>query len=227
MNNVPDNLSILNHLEQDYSFDSLNSSILNSIDAFVFIFDVEHVKPIWLNDFFYKKLKYTKEDFKNLTSEKFISLFHPDSLQQFTQRLTSIKDNNSEPIRSIYRMKTKNGRWMYMLICSRVFKKKSDGSTKLLLGFATEVEKSELKKHLTKIKELDNKYEEYTLLNKLSKRELDIIRLISLGLTDKEIAEKLKISIHTTKTHRKRIISKMGLKNTATLVKFAVENGIC
>jgi DNA-binding NarL/FixJ family response regulator len=51
----------------------------------------------------------------------------------------------------------------------------------------------------------------------LSSRETEIIHLIAEGRTNKEIAEKLFLSIHTIKTHRKNIIKKLGFtfKNTA------------
>jgi len=74
--------------------------------------------------------------------------------------------------------------------------------------------------------ELEDTPADNPLIGKLSKRELDVIRLITLGNTDNEIALDLNISSHTAKTHRKRIISKLGLKNTAALVKFAVENDL-
>lgn len=53
----------------------------------------------------------------------------------------------------------------------------------------------------------------------LSDRETEIIQLISIGLSNKEIAEKLFLSFHTIKTHRKNIIKKLGFtfKNASEL----------
>jgi len=48
--------------------------------------------------------------------------------------------------------------------------------------------------------------------------------LISQGLTDKEIAEKVFLSPLTIITHRKNILSKLGLKNKVELARFAMEN---
>lgn len=55
--------------------------------------------------------------------------------------------------------------------------------------------------------------------SQLSLRETELIHLIADGLTNKEIAEKLFLSVHTIKTHRKNIIKKLGFtfKNTAEL----------
>jgi DNA-binding NarL/FixJ family response regulator len=58
----------------------------------------------------------------------------------------------------------------------------------------------------------------------LTKRELEIIGHISNGFTNNEIATKLFLSSVTVDTHRKNILAKLGLKNTASLVRYAVEN---
>lgn len=55
-------------------------------------------------------------------------------------------------------------------------------------------------------------------------REIDIIRGIAEGLSNKLIADKLKLSTHTVNTHRKNIMSKLGVNNTAGIVMFAVKN---
>lgn len=58
----------------------------------------------------------------------------------------------------------------------------------------------------------------------LTKREIEILKLISQGLTTQEIADSLFISHHTVETHRKNLISKTGVRNVAELVRFAVKN---
>ena len=206
--------------------DFLNSNILNNIDAFIFIFDFEQMRPVWINDFFNKKMGFAQDDLKNSTSEDFMALFHPQSLQQFVHRMQHFAETENDAPKSVYQLKTKNNDWIHILICSKVHKRNPDGSIKYLLGYGVELKETELNRHVKIMKGLNRKCGHISMLNKLSSREMEMIHFISKGLTDKEIADKLKISIHTTKTHRKRIISKLGLKNTAALVKFAVENGI-
>ena len=58
----------------------------------------------------------------------------------------------------------------------------------------------------------------------ITDRELDVIRLISQGLSNKLIADKLELSTHTVNTHRKNIMSKLNIPNTAGIVMFAVKN---
>lgn len=57
----------------------------------------------------------------------------------------------------------------------------------------------------------------------ISERELEIITLIAEGYTNVEIAEKLFLSPHTVNTHRKNILQKLGVNNTAAVVMYAVK----
>lgn len=57
----------------------------------------------------------------------------------------------------------------------------------------------------------------------ITERELEIITLIAEGFTNAEIAEKLFLSTHTVNTHRKNIMSKLGVTNTAGIVMYAVK----
>lgn len=65
----------------------------------------------------------------------------------------------------------------------------------------------------------DNGYE-------LTKREMDVLVLIAKGLMNKEIAEKLNISIHTVISHRKNITRKTNIKSVAGLAMYALMNNL-
>jgi DNA-binding NarL/FixJ family response regulator len=60
----------------------------------------------------------------------------------------------------------------------------------------------------------------------LSDRENEIITLIAEGQTNEQIAEFLFLSKHTVNTHRKNIMAKLGVKNTAGIVMYAVKTGL-
>ena len=63
-------------------------------------------------------------------------------------------------------------------------------------------------------------------LNELSEREKEIIKCLADGLNSKEIAEKLSISRHTVKTHRRNIMHKLNVNTSTALVRLAIEKGI-
>jgi two-component system, NarL family, response regulator NreC len=60
----------------------------------------------------------------------------------------------------------------------------------------------------------------------LSERETDVLRLIALGHTNAEIAEKLYISVRTVETHRAHIQQKLGVSSRAELVQSALSRGL-
>lgn len=59
-----------------------------------------------------------------------------------------------------------------------------------------------------------------------SKREKEVLNLICKGKINAEIAEHLELSVHSVETFRQRIMIKSGMRNTAELVKWAVENDL-
>jgi DNA-binding NarL/FixJ family response regulator len=60
----------------------------------------------------------------------------------------------------------------------------------------------------------------------LSARELEVLKLIVEENSNPEIAEQLFISIRTVDTHRRNLLEKLGVKNTAGLVKYAIQKGL-
>ncbi|MCB0508250.1 MAG: response regulator transcription factor [Chitinophagales bacterium] len=70
----------------------------------------------------------------------------------------------------------------------------------------------------------DKNYDE--LAAQITQRELEILQLIALGLTSQDIATKLFISKNTVETHRKNMLAKMNVNNTAALLKIAYKKGL-
>ncbi|MEZ4776410.1 MAG: response regulator transcription factor [Bacteroidia bacterium] len=64
------------------------------------------------------------------------------------------------------------------------------------------------------------------LIPRMTTREKEVLNLIAEGLTNGEIGEKLFISPLTVDSHRKNLLAKFSVKNTAALVKFAISNNL-
>jgi len=62
--------------------------------------------------------------------------------------------------------------------------------------------------------------------NRLSMREVEILKLIAEGLTNNEIADKIYLSAHTVATHRKNLMRKFQAKNNVDLVISAIKESI-
>jgi DNA-binding NarL/FixJ family response regulator len=63
-------------------------------------------------------------------------------------------------------------------------------------------------------------------IEKLSKRELEVLQYWGEGFTNPEIADKLSISIRTIESHKNHIMQKINLRTTVDLLKFAIKNNI-
>ena len=60
----------------------------------------------------------------------------------------------------------------------------------------------------------------------LTSRERHIVQLAALGYTNREIADRLVLSVRTVETHRSRIQRRFGLRTRAALVRWALEHGL-
>ncbi len=79
-----------------------------------------------------------------------------------------------------------------------------------------------LMKYISKSR-LDN-YKDNDIESQLTKREMEILKLIAEGLHYKEIGDKLFISARTVETHKNNIMQKLSLNSTIELVKYAIKN---
>ncbi len=89
--------------------------------------------------------------------------------------------------------------------------------------FSESVSEIILKSYMKNIKQ---KEEKNNMLDTLSKREIEILKLFAEGLTNKEIADQLCISIRTVESHKTHIMQKLHIKSTVDLIKYAIKNKI-
>jgi DNA-binding NarL/FixJ family response regulator len=90
--------------------------------------------------------------------------------------------------------------------------------------FSKDISKLIIDNYIRSAKETD-KNEGYKEVP-LTKREIEILKYIAEGNSNQEIANKLYISYNTVDTHRKNIMHKLSIKNTAGLVRYAIEKGL-
>lgn len=79
-----------------------------------------------------------------------------------------------------------------------------------------------LNKYIKKLKSDDERPD----IRSLSSREIEIMKMWGNSFTNKEIADKLFLSVRTVETHKNHIMQKLNLKTSVDLVKFAIRNNI-
>ncbi|WP_088322918.1 LuxR C-terminal-related transcriptional regulator [Polaribacter tangerinus] len=183
---------------------------------------------------------------KNETLEKGLpfhfSNYHPEDvenwqktlneLMQFTMKEIPEEERSNCTYTWTYRIKTKKGKYLNIQECLTPIYFDSYG--KPLVGFSQSTVIDSVKKQaqIGVCKKLNNNgeyetlfYKNYSkniLLDNLSNRELDIVRLLSLGLSTKEISDRLNISSFTTSTHRRNILAKLDFNSTAEITKYCL-----
>jgi len=79
---------------------------------------------------------------------------------------------------------------------------------------------------LTQSEETDEGYSEQDRYDHLSQREKEVLRAVSLGYTNRQIADQLFLSVKTVETYRARVMEKLGLKSRSALVRYALSKGL-
>ena len=65
-----------------------------------------------------------------------------------------------------------------------------------------------------------------TTIAQLTEREIEILKLVAQGMTNKEVGDSLNISHRTVDTHRTNLMKKLNVTNVAGLIRFAFKNGL-
>jgi DNA-binding CsgD family transcriptional regulator len=157
-----------------------------------------------------------------------------DDLMQFTMKEISYEDRNRISYTWNYRVKNSKGK--YVNIIQNTTPLEFDSENKPIIGLAHyTVLNSNIKmdicasaKFLNKNNEYETKYfnnfSRKLLTDGITNRERDIVRLLVLNNSSKEIAKKLFISSNTVDTHRRNILKKLNLSSTGELIGLLKED---
>lgn len=168
----------------------------------------------------------------------FWSKMHPEDIEQWLTALNdlmlftldSIPEDKRNKMTYTWNYRIKNGSDDYINIIQNTSPLEFDKDNKPIIGLAhytvlgheTHMPVCCSAKFLNNQLEYEtlyfNNYAQKLLSNGISNRERDIIRLLILNKTSKEIAEKLSISPNTVDTHRRNILKKMNISSTGELV---------
>lgn len=181
-------------------------------------------------------------DIKDLTADVLIRNLHPADLTMYfkiSKALLSFVVDNSDglvPFDSSfqvnYRLKKANGEYIQVVRQSTPFIIK-DGVIEAYISLCSEItsisDSNSVKWSISgPRKEFFDAYineydeEEEALF---SGRELDVLKLLSKGMSSAKISEKLFISINTVNTHRKNLMRKANVNKSIDLISFAIDNG--
>ncbi len=203
-------------------------------NLYYYLFDVRKAEFNYLSPDVEKVLGYSSRE---MNFKKYLSLLHPDDTEYlilFESRIVAFYQNLMPEKVPTYkfcydlRVRAKNGKYLRILQQTIPVKSVNDENSILTLGIHTDI--THLKKKGIPVlsfisqdggqsffdvfSDTGQANAEYVLTT----REKEIVRLLAEGCQSKDIAQRLCISSHTVKTHRKNILAKTGMKTTAEVV---------
>lgn len=209
--------------------------MLNSLPAHIFVTQFDYggdvtpsVSNVWSNKWALDAVGYSQKEICCMGPSFLKTVCHPDDVDLVQKYLDFVKDNPRAVYSSISRVRPKDGEvyyWLYVRTLCLDFYPNGWPRQCLNVGFELDNDSHSgfsLSTLLCGINKIANEVR----LKSLTNRELEILKLIVLGFSDKSICEKLFISIATAKTHRNRILRKLQVKNTASLVALGKECGL-
>jgi DNA-binding CsgD family transcriptional regulator len=223
--------------------------ILNSQLPVYFVLDYTSYKYLYIGPHFKNLLGYEADFMMNEGPKYYNDLIHPTDKIIFNEKITAnnIKFISTLDHRKIndyfftanYRIQDPNGEYRKILQRSCCAEISPTGLPLVIVGFALDIthfkDNNSMVHTIEKINSnsgadgialiYKTTYHPQDNLVAITKREMEIVRLLAHGLNSSAIAAKLFISEHTVKNHRKNILKKAGVSSTAALIRYASSIG--
>ncbi len=216
--------------------------LLSSIgNSGINVFDINKREVVFFSANFGKLLGYSPSEYEKTGQQFFYDKIHPEDiikLNVYSVSLLKIFNNFSSDDKlshkaiNEYRMLNAQNNYVRLIEQYQILELDKTGQIWLMMGIvdlsANQEEYNGIKTQLLNFRtgniipiEAPQK-----LQLELTKREIEILKLVKDGYLSKEISNKLAISLHTVNTHRQRFLEKLGANNSFEAVMFASKFGL-
>jgi DNA-binding CsgD family transcriptional regulator len=181
---------------------------------------------IWVNRNMVEFLKYTREEMDELGFRLFLNTIHPDDMAIIGQAIMKFGFGSGLIYGGLYRLKPKNEDYKWVIGAITVMESR-DGVPWRFLNVSLDIDQlKDTQEQIIALTRENSRLKNQLRVNALTNREKQIVKLIAGGMTDKEIGITLFISDKTAKTHRNNIHRKLKTANSASIIHFALDNGL-
>lgn len=237
LQHLHDTLKFIPQHIREYKFASLDEFPLLP-NQFAYIIDISQ-GLITEHRGFEQVLGYTQDE---VTLSLLYNLYHPDEAEMMYrivarawEYLCSTPMKKAEALFSIdYRFRKVDGSYIRVLRNSYNLDVDANGRTITTLSICTDITSHKLSGKiqwsLTGPRADQVTFEDILKLKanplKLSKREIEILKLLAQGKTSTQVAKQLSTSAHTVNTHRRNMLHRNNIKNMTMLIAIAIQEGI-
>lgn len=226
----------------DYSILDKHKPWLEEMDRFsnaaISVFDLNRKTHVYISGLYRKRLGLPEN--KQEGPEGFDQLMHPQDLYiatksglHFLKMMIALNPEKRNDFKLIneFRILKPEGSWMRMTEQHQILETDSHGNIWLALSLVNVSPNQDAREPMScrLVNHRTGKVTSFSTVDscfQLTRREKEILFLISGGRVSKQIASQLNISIHTVNTHRQNIIEKMDVSNTTEAVQMASRMGI-
>jgi len=214
---------------QDLSF---YKTIVEKLPAHILVNVVNDSKDdrssvnLWTNSRGLDFIGYSQAEISEFGNEFFVKVVHPDDLQVLSNTIARIQQDPDKSFGGLIRVKPKEGDYHWLMYCVTVMEFDQGVPRKVLIVNLDISEMIDTESQVSTLMKENLRLKNRLSICSLTRRETEVLKLISQGLIDREIGAHLHISATTAKTHRNHLHRKLHLKNSAALVHFAIENGL-
>lgn len=205
------------------------------------IFDVNRKEIAFFSPNFNKILGYSAADYASTGHYFFDQKIHPGdkpamalnsiSIFKIFDQLSRDEKLNHKSIYE-YRMLNKEGKYIRLIDQYQILELDRKGQIWLMFGIV-DISPNQIDNEKVRCQLLNFRTGNFIPLDtplkpalELTKREIEILKLVKSGFLSKEISDKLSISVHTVNTHRQRFLEKLGANNSFEAVMFAAKFGL-
>jgi DNA-binding CsgD family transcriptional regulator len=229
----------------DYSLLDKHLSVLQTFASIgnsgIGVFDLSKREMVFFSANYGQQLGYVTSDFEKTGQQFFDSKMHPDDKSKLSANgISTLKvfnnfsdeDKFKHKLINEYRMLNAQNSYTRLIEQFQVLELDKTGQIWLTVGFVDisphQEEYEGVKSQLFNFK--TGQMVSFDIIPKveieLTKREVEVLKLVKDGFLSKEISSKLAISVHTVNTHRQRFLEKLGADNSFEAVKFASSFGL-
>ena len=184
------------------------------------LYDLNKCQFVYCNDSFKNVLDYNPVEILEIGWQFWYKNIHPSEIDEVRKRINHFIKTTENKVYSrsdffSYHIKTGLGEWklLHHRLFSFSYKKEL-----FVLSYLQDISQIE---QISNLLGIDSKYATSCNEVDISSREKEVLRLVANGFSSKEISDQLFISSHTVTSHRKNLIEKFKVSNTAQLIKEA------
>lgn len=229
----------------DYSLIENRKSALQTLSEIsnsgINVFDISKRQIVFYSSNFGSLLGYSPADYEKTGMHFFIDKIHPEDLFKMSSLSVSMlkifnefssEEKLNYKMISEYRMLNSENKYVRLIEQYQMIELDNKGQIWLMMG-VVDVSPNQEEFNGIKSQLLNFKTGQFVAIEpplnpqiELTKREIEILKLVKEGLLSKEISSRLSISLHTVNTHRQRFLAKLGANNSLEALMFATKFGL-